>query len=360
MPGNASSAASSDSRDSRSRWFVGSSSTSRFAPDATTIASASRRRSPPDSAADRLLVLVPAGEEEAAEQLLRLGSLEARRRSSPRRAPSRARRARPRAARSTPARRRARAGSRPCAGGAAPEQRLEQRRLAGAVRPDQRDVLAALERELRAVEQLLVARAQRRGPRRRARRGRSAPASGTRSRACDGGRPARRTRSASSRLICLTLRLRLLRLARLRPEPLDEALEPGELLGLPRRRLRLVQRAGRLLAAPHVPRAGKYVERPLSSSSTAVVTASRNQRSCATRMTAASIVFSIASSHSSDSMSRWFVGSSSSRMSGCDASARASDARVSSPPENVCSGRSRSASVNPSPRTNAAARSRQS
>ena len=50
-PGNASSAASSDSRDSRSRWFVGSSSTRRFAPEATTIASASRRRSPPDSTA---------------------------------------------------------------------------------------------------------------------------------------------------------------------------------------------------------------------------------------------------------------------------------------------------------------------
>ena len=69
-------------------------------------------------------------------------------------------------------------------------------------------------------------------------------------------------------------------------------------------------------------------------------------------MTAASIVFSIDSSHSSDSMSRWFVGSSRSRMSGCDASARASDARVSSPPENVRSGRSRSSSVKPSPRTN--------
>ena len=50
-------------------------------------------------------------------------------------------------------------------------------------------------------------------------------------------------------------------------------------------------------------------------------------------------------------MSRWFVGSSSSRRSGCDASARASDARVSSPPENVESGRSRSSSVKPRPRT---------
>ena len=50
VPGNASSAASSASRLSRSRWFVGSSSTRKFAPLATTSASASRRRSPPDSA----------------------------------------------------------------------------------------------------------------------------------------------------------------------------------------------------------------------------------------------------------------------------------------------------------------------
>ena len=40
---------------------------------------------------------------------------------------------------------------------AAPEERLEQRRLAGAVRADERDVLAALDREVHAREQLLVA-----------------------------------------------------------------------------------------------------------------------------------------------------------------------------------------------------------
>ena len=57
--------------------------------------------------------------------------------------------------------------------------------------------------------------------------------------------------------------------------------------------------------------------RPASSSSTAVPTASRNQRSWATRMTAASRASSVSSSHSSDSMSRWFVGSSSSSRSGC-------------------------------------------
>ena len=51
VAGKFSSAASSASRDSRSRWFVGSSRTRKFAPDATTTASASRRRSPPESTA---------------------------------------------------------------------------------------------------------------------------------------------------------------------------------------------------------------------------------------------------------------------------------------------------------------------
>ena len=51
------------------------------------------------------------------------------------------------------------------------------------------------------------------------------------------------------------------------------------------------------------------------------------------------------SSHSSDSMSRWLVGSSSSSRSGAPASARPSEARVSSPPENVSSDRSRSARI---------------
>ena len=55
----------------------------------------------------------------------------------------------------------------------------------------------------------------------------------------------------------------------------------------------------------------------------AVVTASRNQRSCATRTTAASSVVSSRSSHSRLSTSRWFVGSSSSSRSGSPASARA-------------------------------------
>ena len=57
-------------------------------------------------------------------------------------------------------------------------------------------------------------------------------------------------------------------------------------------------------------------------------------------MTAASSAFRCASSHSSEAMSRWLVGSSSSSRSGSPASARPSDARVSSPPEKVSSLRS--------------------
>src|SRR3954471_19215065 len=69
----------------------------------------------------------------------------------------------------------------------------------------------------------------------------------------------------------------------------------------------------------HVPL--KNRARPASSSSTAVPTVSRNQRSCATSTTAASSPTSVSSSHSSDSMSRWFVGSSSSSRSGWAAGA---------------------------------------
>ncbi len=65
------------------------------------------------------------------------------------------------------------------------------------------------------------------------------------------------------------------------------------------------------------------------------------------------------SSHSSRSTSRWFVGSSRSSRSGSPARARASEARVSSPPENVSRRRSSSFSANPSPRSVASDFSRQ-
>ena len=85
------------------------------------------------------------------------------------------------------------------------------------------------------------------------------------------------------------LRLRLLRLVLLVAEPLDEAVEARDVDGDPVGLLLGVEHPRGLLAAPVVPRALEDVSARRSSSSTEVVTASRNQRSCATRMTAASI-----------------------------------------------------------------------
>ena len=146
VPGKASSAASSASRLSRSRWFVGSSRTRKFAPDATTSASARRRRSPPESTATAFCC-----------------SSQPEKRKRPRRFCASGRRSpvAPWAHSSTDAALvelhlllgevrdlDAVAEARPAAVVLAPaEHRLEQRRLARAVRADERDVLAALERE---------------------------------------------------------------------------------------------------------------------------------------------------------------------------------------------------------------------
>ena len=70
-PLNALRASSSASRDSRSRWLVGSSRISTFAPPLTRIASDRRRRSPPERPRERL-VGVLAAEQEAPEQRARL------------------------------------------------------------------------------------------------------------------------------------------------------------------------------------------------------------------------------------------------------------------------------------------------
>ena len=119
------------------------------------------------------------------------------------------------------------------------------------------------------------------------------------------------------------LRLRLAGLALLVAEALDEALQAGDVVGHAIDRLLRVQRPLGLLTPPDVPRARKERGAPASSSSTAVVTASRNHRSWATRITAASSDWSSRSSHSRLATSRWFVGSSRSRRSGSPASARA-------------------------------------
>ena len=127
-------------------------------------------------------------------------------------------------------------------------------------------------------------------------------------------------------------------------EALDEALEPRDVDARPGRPSSWPRaaRAG-LLAPPVVPRAGEVRRaagfelehggrRPPRGTSGRARRGSRRRRvDCSSR-----------SSHSRLSTSRWFVGSSSSSRSGSPPSARASEARVSSPPENVASGRSRS------------------
>ena len=224
-----------------------------------------------------------------------------------------------------------------CARPSAVHERLDQRRLAGAVRADQRDVLAALEHERRRRSSSCLSPAAR-----------STPSASTTVRPLRAGfrnskpsvrrpAPGASTRTFSIRSDLLQLRLRL---ARLRPvaEPGDEALEPLDVFGLALGELGLErERAPPSPAARRATCRGSRSTCPPSSSSTAVPTDSRNQRSCATRITAASSVESSCSSHSIEAMSRWFVGSSRRSRSGSPASARASEARVSSPPEKVSS-----------------------
>ena len=188
VPGNAASAASSASRLSRSRWLVGSSRTSRFAPLATTSASASRRRSPPESARDRLLVLLPAREEEPSEELLRLGAAQAGRADG--RVEHRAAlvelglvlgevRGLDAVAELDAPGRRARAGR----GSSRAESSCPSRSARSATTCSPRSSANDA-----SSQQLLLAGAERRAPRPRRRRGRSAQASGTRTRACGAAR----------------------------------------------------------------------------------------------------------------------------------------------------------------------------
>src|SRR5580765_526046 len=111
---------------------------------------------------------------------------------------------------------------------ASPEDRLEQRGLAGAVWPDQGDVLAALERERDLMQQLLVA-----GPQvERLRLDDDAPRphrlQELEAQRAPGARRGLRHPRLDA-LDLLLLRLRLLRLRVLGAEALDEALELGDL-----------------------------------------------------------------------------------------------------------------------------------
>ena len=74
---------------------------------------------------------------------------------------------------------------------------------------------------------------------------------------------------------------------------------------------------------------------PRSSSRIQPATLSRKYRSCVTAMTVPLYCCRCASSHWMDSVSRWFVGSSSKRTSGCWRRRRHSATRRLSPPESV-------------------------
>ena len=341
MPGNASSAASSASRLSRSRWFVGSSSRSRFAPGGDD----EREREPPALAArehrDRPLVHLPAREEEPAEEVLRLRALE------------------PggvlRDGEHGPALveldlvlrevRRLDAVAEPQLSGdglPAAEQGLEQRRLARAVRPDERDVLAPLDRERDVCEELLVA-------------GGELDAVGLDDRAAaplrleeleaEALRPPREQRDLAADLGPLLLEaadLRQLRLGALGEvllvaEALDEALEAGDVdvdsgcAGRRGRGQRAPPSRGASCARARRSRSSGRPRARAPRSSPPRGTSGRGRRGRPRRRSTASS----RSSHSRLATSRWFVGSSRSRRSGSPPSARASEARVSSPPENV-------------------------
>ena len=243
----------------------------------------------------------------------------------------------------------ARAGPLPAAGARLPSIVSISVVLPEPFGPDERDVLAALDRERAPSSSRLP------------------PASSVSPRASTTVRPlragfrnskpsacARRVSSACSALASRARR-RAARSGAASPAPAWPSTSCSGTARRSARAARCRRRRGRpssrmLDAAPPARAARRATARgsrsslPADSSSVAVVVASRNQRSCATRMTAASIVVSRSSSHSSDSTSRWFVGSSSSSRSGSPPSARPSEARVSSPPENVRSGRSRSSS----------------
>src|SRR5438552_2144110 len=209
----------------------------------------------------RLLVLRPTAEVKAAEQVLRLRALQVCR------ALSRLQHRLPLVELDLLLRevRRNHSVTHPLAPGigtAPAEDRFDQRRLAGAVRADERDMLAALDRKRRVVQQ----RPPWDADLERLRLEHGAPAARRVDEAeTEPSRLARQQRDLLADLFLLLsktadlpqLRLRLLRLGLLVAEPCDEALEPRDVFRIARGFLRRRLEPRRLLDPPLVPRPGE-------------------------------------------------------------------------------------------------------
>ena len=223
------------------------------------------------------------------------------------------------------------------------DERRDQGGLAGPVVADQAHVLAGLDPELGVLEEPLRTGVDRRVLHRQhdlARSLRLAEREGKRLRA----RRVALRRVALDAVDLLLLRLRPRRQRVLGPESLDEPFEAGD-VRLAALRVALEEElAPRLLDPPFVPRAREELGAPLAELEHGVADGLQEPAVvCDQDRPRRPSPISIRSSHSSEAMSRWLVGSSSSSRSGFAASARASEARVSSPPEKVERSRSSSA-----------------
>ncbi len=217
-------------------------------PRAPARAGAARRRRAPTPA---LLVLVPAGEEEAAEQVLRLGPLQPGLVLDALEHGPAARRARPRAGRSTRARRRGRGGASRARARRRPRSVSSSVVLPVPFGPTSATCSPRSIANDDVVEQLLVTGRERRGLRPRRPSARCASA-------CRNSKP-RLLRAPREQLELAGVRralllqaadvrqlgLRLLRLRLLVAEPLDEAVEPRDVDVDALGRLRGVQRRAR-------------------------------------------------------------------------------------------------------------------
>ena len=320
----------------RSRWLVGSSSTSRFTGFTMIRARARRVRSPPDRSPTVRSTASPRNPKPpSTERRLRPWSSPTAERSSSNTVRSN------------------RSDSTWCWANSAtstlapistsPRHRLElaeehpqQRRLARAVRTDQRQLLTTLDDQVDVGQDRRRRRSRPSRPRPRRRPATTAAARGTRS----GPRaPCGRAASMSLELLQrLDAALHLAGLGRLVAEPLDEPFGLGDLrllggggrLGRREALLALDDELGEpadVLDGPAV----RDLDDPLGDRVDEVAVVADEQDGAGPRRRCCS-------SHATDSTSRWLVGSSSTSRSGAESIRRASATRMRHPPDRSCDG----------------------